>query len=413
MIEVISSAREDALRPQKHPRTDSEKQLMPDIDKHGMLVSEHEKKTTTGSEDHAITGYGTDLEDHQMSINDSDSSSELNSRKKFFNGEYTDHHKDHHKELDPDPAREQATIFERLIGKLKEVENLTPATISELKENWAKTPEKVMSLYKDWMAVLSLQSRIQSGIDSKLEELIIPERVAKVWMARYVTQSRETQSKINKFVRFRLLKLGGYSPNILYRKLIKILPSHSYLPTEHRDERSQLDAEKKWTLEPSEQCWMLPWRYAFHVVDLLSEHAFIDQEKLTRFLRDEEMAKQVIFYSNVYFGQTLGLRGEKAWEHLPKSFKALDRETRSTLQQLLKEGSKKHVQKPPRAKTYAPGDQDGRRVRILAEEKMRPGYEVDWSSRKTGRFTGSRFFKATLMTDSISRLEKEFSENKI
>ncbi|KAA1093553.1 hypothetical protein PGTUg99_026966 [Puccinia graminis f. sp. tritici] len=83
--------------------------------------------------------------------------------------------------------------------------------------------------------------------------------------------------------------------------------------------------------------------YGFKVVDFLFDCRFIDLESLSSFFRDEKVAEQVIFYSNVRIWQAKGygiLRQGGSftdgldWLTWNQSFKAIDRNGKRIIQRL-------------------------------------------------------------------------------
>ncbi|KAI7948417.1 hypothetical protein MJO29_010082 [Puccinia striiformis f. sp. tritici] len=419
-FDLDASASEDAslldgLGRQKQPRTESGKRLMPDREKR-ILMSE---QSTSDSEDNSSTDYGSDYEDHAISINDSDSDSEFNFREKHLSAQY----ESHNEQPNPDPVM-RSIVFGRLIERIKEQEFLTP----EIKQ--------VKSLYDDWMPVLTLQSWIINDFDPIIT--LRQNRAQNIWMASNVV--REVQSKINQLIKLRLFELGNYDSSALYSQRVASLGSYFQIPQGLTDQNLRLDPKKKleyvgaslldgvkqlttrfdlkkelsrWTLNHSPTRWVLPWSYAFRVVDLLANTGFINHDQLKSFFQGEEMIKQVTLYSNAILAEMLEIPNELVWVHLNKSFKALDTKTRASIQSSFSEQkrSKAHTSKPSGI-TYASDDADQKKIHILVDQKMEQEYGSHRLSRKKDRLTSSQSFEAMLRSRIIRKLQKEVLEQK-
>ncbi|KAH9458986.1 hypothetical protein Pst134EA_019139 [Puccinia striiformis f. sp. tritici] len=431
-FDLDASASEDAslldgLGRQKQPRTESGKRLMPDREKR-ILMSE---QSTSDSEDNSSTDYGSDYEDHAISINDSDSDSEFNFREKHLSAQY----ESHNEQPNPDPVM-RSIVFGRLIERIKEQEFLTPEIITQLRLNWANNYEQVKSLYDDWMPVLTLQSWIINDFDPIIT--LRQNRAQNIWMASNVV--REVQSKINQLIKLRLFELGNYDSSALYSQRVASLGSYFQIPQGLTDQNLRLDPKKKleyvgaslldgvkqlttrfdlkkelsrWTLNHSPTRWVLPWSYAFRVVDLLANTGFINHDQLKSFFQGEEMIKQVTLYSNAILAEMLEIPNELVWVHLNKSFKALDTKTRASIQSSFSEQkrSKAHTSKPSGI-TYASDDADQKKIHILVDQKMEQEYGSHRLSRKKDRLTSSQSFEAMLRSRIIRKLQKEVLEQK-
>ncbi|KNE90036.1 hypothetical protein, variant [Puccinia striiformis f. sp. tritici PST-78] len=356
---------------QEHPRSDLAKKPTPELEKHTILA--FRKQITTASEDHPMTAYDSDS-DHSFtdyepeseddSITDTDSDSESHSENTLLTAGFESQHQGR----DRYAVRLQAIVFEQLIEHLDPTKSLTPAIISTLKVNWGKNSEKIIPVYDDWMSVLSFQSRILHDFDliktSQDTNQVPNVRELSIF-------ARENMTKIDILVKLRLLKLGGCDSEVIYWEQIKLLLPQLQLPSsvtgrtlgpeiERKLEDVAallLDGVKKLMAKHehikwnnSESPWILPWKYSFKMVDLLSESGYIDDEKLRSFFQEAEMAKQVVFYSNAFLTRILVPRrfpDDKAWMLMNKSFKALDDNTKQNIRvSFLRTQRQTFIQKP-------------------------------------------------------------------
>ncbi|KAI7936252.1 hypothetical protein MJO28_015850 [Puccinia striiformis f. sp. tritici] len=334
-----------------------------------------------------------------------------------------------------DPARQQAIAFQRLIEALDEQRPLNTALVTKLKKNWAKNNDKVMSLYDNWMWLLSFKEMIK--VEYEWLSWTTSSAREEIWEAHDIIQ--DNHSKILTLMQFRLLKLGGLDSNALYWNRIKLSFQDLRLPgdrlglaVEKQLETvgaSILDGVKKLTrydLQTKLLHWhrslilLLPWRYAFRVVDLLSENGFIGEEKLKSFLREEGMAELVIRYSNALFEHKsfyAGFTGDKPWKRLNRSFEALDAETRSSIERSFLENRETQTGIKQLSKTKEPSeeivgiidDEVRGKIQAFVEEKMHREYKLDRPAGKPG-FFDSPSSKAILRDRILWRLEKEFVE---
>ncbi|KAI7950869.1 hypothetical protein MJO29_009543 [Puccinia striiformis f. sp. tritici] len=270
-------------------------------------------------------------------------------------------------------TEQQAMAFGRLIGQLDEEKSLTPEIISTIKARWSDNLEKVTKLDQEAKVLSTDKTTILKSFDDmksiwQIRVSVIQDRNAVPALRRQISSLSQAsslvkacQEKAEIFVKLALLKLGGQDSGERYGGLIKSLLPNQQLPADIPKEISRLEAEnqletaaaatlaqvKKLLHTTSElqsklspwsydsQHWYHAYQYAFTVVDLLSENGFIDQRELQIFLREQEMAKIVTKYADEVCVWTWWVKSQMQrgpWPQLHKSFKALDRQTRDTIE---------------------------------------------------------------------------------
>ncbi|KAI9623254.1 hypothetical protein H4Q26_014750 [Puccinia striiformis f. sp. tritici PST-130] len=393
---------------QEHPRSDLAKKPTPELEKHTILA--FRKQITTASEDHPMTAYDSDS-DHSFtdyepeseddSITDTDSDSESHSENTLLTAGFESQHQGR----DRYAVRLQAIVFEQLIEHLDPTKSLTPAIISTLKVNWGKNSEKIIPVYDDWIAECPGAQHICSRKHDK----------------------NRHPSKIE------ALKLGGCDSEVIYWEQIKLLLPQLQLPSsvtgrtlgpeiERKLEDVAallLDGVKKLMAKHehikwnnSESPWILPWKYSFKMVDLLSESGYIDDEKLRSFFQEAEMAKQVVFYSNAFLTRILVPRrfpDDKAWMLMNKSFKALDDNTKQNIRvSFLRTQRQTFIQKPSGIQTS--DEEYKKRIMAFVKHKMVRDSGSGRSHRKKAGLIGFQRFQETLSNRILKRIKRDFSE---
>ncbi|POW21314.1 hypothetical protein PSHT_02593, partial [Puccinia striiformis] len=365
-FDLDASASEDAslldgLGRQKQPRTESGKRLMPDREKR-ILMSE---QSTSDSEDNSSTDYGSDYEDHAISINDSDSDSEFNFREKHLSAPY----ESHNEQPNPDPVM-RSIVFGRLIERIKEQEFLTPEIITQLRLNWANNYEQVKSLYDDWMPVLTLQSWIINDFDPIIT--LRQNRAQNIWMASNVV--REVQSKINQLIKLRLFELGNYDSSALYSQRVASLGSYFQIP------QAQELLPRGGDDKTSDPLAMRSWRKSLDTKTRASiQSSFSEQKRSKAHTPNPRESPMVIFVLLLTLGPSTY-----------QFFFLLDF-------------------------TSASDDADQKKIHILVDQKMEQEYGSHRLSRKKDRLTSSQSFEGNipmLRSRIIRKLQKEVLEQK-
>ncbi|KAA1067697.1 hypothetical protein PGT21_014872 [Puccinia graminis f. sp. tritici] len=372
-------------------------------------------------------------------------------RPSLFDNDDYDFHKRYERSQLLSPETKSAIALQRLIDELGKEKPLTPELVSKLEENWGENFEEVIQLYKNWDLLSSIESKT-NGEFYLISVTRETKKDAKTWEARKVVE--DTQSKLEILVQLRSLKLGEADSTGLYWKLIKkLLPALHEQPTALSDNKHfRLEAEKqlqnlgasilnevkklmtdelRTELEqhalPSRML-VLPWKYAFTVVDLLHENGFLDEKELQSLLREEEIAKQVIFYSNELFAHEsfpADLPGQTPWEHLNESFKALDAETRNRIENIFsqklalgaKARNRKERSSAEKPKGFQPEDAaplddvDKLGIRIFVERRI-AREQVLWRPHEISQILFSPYLEEPLYERVILGIEKGLKENK-
>ncbi|POW21086.1 hypothetical protein PSHT_02837 [Puccinia striiformis] len=432
---------------QEHPRSDLAKKPTPELEKHTILA--FRKQITTASEDHPMTAYDSDS-DHSFtdyepeseddSITDTDSDSESHSENTLLTAGFESQHQGR----DRYAVRLQAIVFEQLIEHLDPTNFNVESKLGKkfwcdsifISADWAivlmefEVVEKIIPVYDDWMSVLSFQSRILHDFDliktSQDTNQVPNVRELSIF-------ARENMTKIDILVKLRLLKLGGCDSEVIYWEQIKLLLPQLQLPSsvtgrtlgpeiERKLEDVAallLDGVKKLMAKHehikwnnSESPWILPWKYSFKMVDLLSESGYIDDEKLRSFFQEAEMAKQVVFYSNAFLTRILVPRrfpDDKAWMLMNKSFKALDDNTKQNIRvSFLRTQRQTFIQKPSGIQTS--DEEYKKRIMAFVKHKMVRDSGSGRSHRKKAGLIGFQRFQETLSNRILKRIKRDFSE---
>ncbi|KAI7936247.1 hypothetical protein MJO29_015550 [Puccinia striiformis f. sp. tritici] len=264
----------------------------------------------------------------------------------------------------------QARVSEELMEYLKEG------------DSWSSEIQKVIQLESKFSELLVYKNTILKTFDDVEKTLddkeSIPKkrRIPAIRIGNRVSISRSEPSKVSQsgtlvracqerteiLMKLSLLKLGGHDSGEQYWGLMKSLLPHLELPADLSNEGSRLKAEEqlenvaaailiqvrqlllitssglreelsKWS--SSSMSWYFTYSYAFTTVDLLSENGFIDLTRLQSFLREQQMAKIAIEYVDEGWSWIWWVSGQLErgpWPRLNTSFKALDEDTRRTIE---------------------------------------------------------------------------------
>ncbi|KAA1111808.1 hypothetical protein PGT21_012769 [Puccinia graminis f. sp. tritici] len=259
-----------------------------------------------------------------------------------------------------------STVFRELIMLLPQKITSSLSIQFEIQKNWKQNSDKVLSLYRE--------SEALSGFHRDLNEQF--ENIRMVGSAKDVDSFSDTmkliehiQQNIKILKQIRLLELGRCEWEESYLSLISTLIPGIERSKDYSWGTYRLGVEKELQdignsildrvkmrillesdLEASIRTLDLPpideirgKMYGFKVVDFLFDCRFIDLESLSSFFRDEKVAEQVIFYSNVRIWQAKGygiLRQGGSftdgldWLTWNQSFKAIDRNGKRIIQRL-------------------------------------------------------------------------------
>ncbi|POW09515.1 hypothetical protein PSTT_06706 [Puccinia striiformis] len=264
----------------------------------------------------------------------------------------------------------QARVSEELMEYLKEG------------DSWSSEIQKVIQLESKFSELLVYKNTILKTFDDVEKTLddkeSIPKkrRIPAIRIGNRVSISRSEPSKVSQsgplvracqerteiLMKLSLLKLGGHDSGEQYWGLMKSLLPHLELPADLSNEGSRLKAEEqlenvaaailiqvrqlllitssglreelsKWS--SSSMSWYFTYSYAFTTADLLSENGFIDLTRLQSFLREQQMAKIAIEYVDEGWSWIWWVSGQLErgpWPRLNTSFKALDEDTRRTIE---------------------------------------------------------------------------------
>ncbi|KAH9441176.1 hypothetical protein Pst134EB_029846 [Puccinia striiformis f. sp. tritici] len=276
----------------------------------------------------------------------------------------------------------QARVSEELMEYLKEGDSWSSEIRSKTIGHWAENLEKVIQLESKFSELLVYKNTILKTFDDVEKTLddkeSIPKkrRIPAIRIGNRVSISRSEPSKVSQsgtlvracqerteiLMKLSLLKLGGHDSGEQYWGLMKSLLPHLELPADLSNEGSRLKAEEqlenvaaailiqvrqlllitssglreelsKWS--SSSMSWYFTYSYAFTTVDLLSENGFIDLTRLQSFLREQQMAKIAIEYVDEGWSWIWWVSGQLErgpWPRLNTSFKALDEDTRRTIE---------------------------------------------------------------------------------
>ncbi|KAA1067704.1 hypothetical protein PGT21_015001 [Puccinia graminis f. sp. tritici] len=222
-----------------------------------------------------------------------------------------------------------STVFRELIMLLPQKITSSLSIQFEIQKNWKQNSDKVLSLYRE--------SEALSGFHRDLNEQF--ENIRMVGSAKDVDSFSDTmkviehiQQNIKILKQIRLLELGRCEWEESYPSLISTLLPGIERSKDYSGGTYRLGVEKELQdignsildrvkmrillesdLEASIRTLDLPpideiraKMYGFKVVDFLFDCRFIDLESLSSFFRDEKVAEQVIFYSNVRIWQAKG-----------------------------------------------------------------------------------------------------------
>ncbi|KAI9630911.1 hypothetical protein KEM48_013489 [Puccinia striiformis f. sp. tritici PST-130] len=395
---------------QEHPRSDLAKKPTPELEKHTILA--FRKQITTASEDHPMTAYDSDS-DHSFtdyepeseddSITDTDSDSESHSENTLLTADL------------------KASTREGIVMQIFDV--------STLKVNWGKNSEKS---YRFTMTGCQYCRSIQDSSRLRLDKNVSGYKSsAECPGAQHICSRKHDKNRHPS--KLRLLKLGGCDSEVIYWEQIKLLLPQLQLPSsvtgrtlgpeiERKLEDVAallLDGVKKLMAKHehikwnnSESPWILPWKYSFKMVDLLSESGYIDDEKLRSFFQEAEMAKQVVFYSNAFLTRILVPRrfpDDKAWMLMNKSFKALDDNTKQNIRvSFLRTQRQTFIQKPSGIQTS--DEEYKKRIMAFVKHKMVRDSGSGRSHRKKAGLIGFQRFQETLSNRILKRIKRDFSE---